>query len=125
MAWDAAAATGLNVYTSTFGGKANQNGWVLGDGTSVAAPEWAALIAIVNQGRVLEGGAPLTGYNQTLPGLYSLTQRIFMTSFPLSIHPAQACQLRPAMTSSPAGVRRSPICSCPISWPTTSRASWS
>ncbi|MGO9920490.1 MAG: hypothetical protein ACLQIB_38090 [Isosphaeraceae bacterium] len=72
VAWDAAGATGLNVFSATFGGKDTTGGWVLGDGTSVAAPEWAALIAIVNQGRVLEGGLPLTGYDQTLPGLYSV-----------------------------------------------------
>ena len=37
-----------------------------------ASPIWAGLIAIADQGRVLEGGTPLTGYTQTLPALYSL-----------------------------------------------------
>lgn len=37
-----------------------------------ASPIWAGLIAIADQGRVLAGGTPLTGYTQTLPALYSL-----------------------------------------------------
>jgi hypothetical protein len=41
-------------------------------GTSLATPMWAALIAIVNQGRALRGQATLDGVNQTLPMLYAL-----------------------------------------------------
>ena len=41
-------------------------------GTSLASPLWAGMIAIADQGRALDGAAPLTGYTQTLPALYSL-----------------------------------------------------
>ena len=41
-------------------------------GTSLASPLWAGMIAIADQGRVLDGASPLTGYSQTLPALYSL-----------------------------------------------------
>jgi hypothetical protein len=47
-------------------------GWLGDAGTSAAAPIWAGLIAIADQGRALAGGTPLTGYTQTLPALYSL-----------------------------------------------------
>ena len=47
-------------------------GWLGDAGTSAASPIWAGLIAIADQGRVLAGGTPLTGYTQTLPALYSL-----------------------------------------------------
>ena len=36
------------------------------------APQWAGLIALANQQRASEQLPPLTGYNQTLPALYSL-----------------------------------------------------
>jgi hypothetical protein len=52
-------------------------GWLGYVGTSAAAPLWAALIAIANQGRVLAGGTPLTGSSQTLPALYSLPSTDF------------------------------------------------
>jgi hypothetical protein len=41
-------------------------------GTSLATPMWAALIAIVDQGRVLNGLRTLDGATQLLPKLYSL-----------------------------------------------------
>ncbi len=46
-------------------------------GTSLAAPLWAGMIAIADQGRALDGAAPLTGYSQTLPALYSLPSTDF------------------------------------------------
>jgi len=72
VAWDSDPATGVNVYTSTFDSKTDSIGWSTVGGTSIAAPQWAGLIAIVDQGRVLAGGSPLTGYDQTLPALYAL-----------------------------------------------------
>ncbi len=50
----------------------NNGPWEQIGGTSLAAPAWAGLIAIANQGRVLAGGSPLSGSTQTLPALYSL-----------------------------------------------------
>ncbi len=64
-----------DVFTSTLSGSsvsAAAVGWLGDAGTSAAAPIWAGLIAIADQGRVLAGGTPLTGYTQTLPALYSL-----------------------------------------------------
>jgi subtilase family serine protease len=46
--------------------------WSRAGGTSVAAPQWAALVAIADQGRALGGKPALDGPTQTLPMLYSL-----------------------------------------------------
>ena len=47
-------------------------GWQEVGGTSAGAPQWAALIAIADQGRTLAGSGTLDGASQTLPLLYSL-----------------------------------------------------
>ena len=67
---DADPSTGVAVFDSYDDGKATP--WFETGGTSVAAPATAGLFAIADQGRALAGGTPLTGYNQTLPALYSL-----------------------------------------------------
>ncbi len=77
VAWDADPATGFNIYTSTMCSKTDTIGWTIVGGTSIATPQWAGLIAIADQGRVLAGGTPLTGYDQTLPALYSLPSADF------------------------------------------------
>ena len=46
-------------------------------GTSLGTPAWAAILAIVNQGRALEGQGSLDGATQTLPALYSLPSSAF------------------------------------------------
>lgn len=46
--------------------------WTYGDGTSISAPSWAALLSIIDQGEVLAGRSPLDGPTQTLPDLYAL-----------------------------------------------------
>jgi len=52
------AATGFAVYTSvTING---YTGWMTTGGTSAGAPQWAALLAIADQGRALAGKANLT-----------------------------------------------------------------
>ncbi|MGO9924476.1 MAG: hypothetical protein ACLQIB_58585 [Isosphaeraceae bacterium] len=72
VAWDADPATGMDVYTGAFCSDGDFSGWAVLGGTSIAAPQWAGLIAIVDQERVQEYGAPpLTGYDETLPALYS------------------------------------------------------
>lgn len=50
------------------------NGWLPGGigGTSAGSPQWASLIALVNQDRALKGSASLDGPTQTIPLLYSL-----------------------------------------------------
>ena len=75
VAMDSGSAQQYDVFTSTLSGSsvsASAVGWLGDAGTSAAAPIWAGLIAIADQGRVLAGGTPLTGYSQTLPALYSL-----------------------------------------------------
>jgi hypothetical protein len=46
-------------------------------GTSAGAPQWAALIAIADQGRALAGQGSLDGGTQTLPDLYALPGSAF------------------------------------------------
>jgi hypothetical protein len=73
------AATNFAVYDSYDYGAdqsvQNSGSWTTGFGTSFGAPQWAALIAIANQGRALElpGRGPLNGLDPTLPMLYSLS----------------------------------------------------
>lgn len=64
--------TGVSVYDSYNNGAATP-WWVVG-GTSLAAPSWAGLIAIVNQGRAQRGEASLDGPSQTLPELYTIAK---------------------------------------------------
>jgi hypothetical protein len=66
---------GVSVYDSydnTGGGP-----WTTMGGTSLAAPAWAALIAVADQGRVAIGGTTLDGPTQTLPALYALPSADF------------------------------------------------
>ncbi len=46
--------------------------WVVGDGSSLSTPSWAAILAIADQGRSAVGLPPLDGASQTLPDLYNL-----------------------------------------------------
>jgi subtilase family serine protease len=71
VSFDANPSTGVAVYNSYNGTSADP--WEQIGGTSVAAPCWAGLIAIANQGRVDAGGTTLDGASQTLPALYSLS----------------------------------------------------
>jgi subtilase family serine protease len=48
-------------------------GWEDVGGTSAGTPQWAALIAIADQGRALAGLLPLDGPSQTLPALYQFS----------------------------------------------------
>ena len=47
-------------------------GWGVVGGTSAGTPQWAALVAIANQGRALAGKGSLDGATGTLPTLYAL-----------------------------------------------------
>jgi hypothetical protein len=67
VAYDADPSTPFAVYDSSY-----DVGWTTFRGTSAGAPQWAALIAIADQGRAAEGLTPLTGGTQTLPTLYNL-----------------------------------------------------
>jgi subtilase family serine protease len=70
VAYDADPNTGFAVYDSF----ANPGGpWTKVGGTSAGAPQWAALIAIANQGRALNHQSSLDGPSQTLPLIYGLS----------------------------------------------------
>lgn len=70
VAYDSNPSTGFPVYDSY--NNSTSSPWVQYGGTSDAAPQWAALIAIANQGRALNGLAALDGPSQTLPMIYGL-----------------------------------------------------
>jgi hypothetical protein len=71
VAYDANPNTGFPVYDSYNNGTATP--WSQFGGTSDAAPQWAGLIAIADQGRALAGKGTLDGRSQTLPMLYQLS----------------------------------------------------
>jgi hypothetical protein len=75
VAYDADPNTGFPVYDSYNNGTAAP--WSQYGGTSDAAPQWAALIAIADQGRALAGLGSLDGPSQTLPKLYGLASADF------------------------------------------------
>jgi subtilase family serine protease len=71
VAYNASSNSPYAVYDSTYGG------WIEVYGTSAGAPQWAALVAIADQGRALVGQGTLDGASQTLPTLYRLPQSDF------------------------------------------------
>lgn len=72
VAYNASSNSPYAVYdTSSYGG------WIEVYGTSAGAPQWAALVAIADQGRALTGQGSLDGASQTLPTLYQLPQSDF------------------------------------------------
>jgi subtilase family serine protease len=67
VAYNGSSSSPFAVYdTSGYGG------WIAVYGTSAGAPQWAALVAIADQGRALNGQGTLDGASQTLPALYHL-----------------------------------------------------
>jgi subtilase family serine protease len=66
VAYDANPNTGYYVY-NTFDG-----GWEQIGGTSAGAPQWAALVALADQGRALQGHGSLDSGTQLLPAIYSM-----------------------------------------------------
>ena len=61
------AGVGYAIYDSFDG----TGGWIDVGGTSAGAPQWAALIAIADQGRASSGLGTLNGASQTLAALYA------------------------------------------------------
>jgi subtilase family serine protease len=66
VAYNGSGSSPFAVYDTGYGG------WVQVYGTSAGAPQWAALVAIADQGRALAGQGALDGASQTLPTLYQL-----------------------------------------------------
>jgi subtilase family serine protease len=67
------AGIGVAVY-DTFG---PDHGWVSIGGTSAGAPQWAALVAIADEGRALAGLGTLNGATQTLAAIYAASAADF------------------------------------------------
>jgi hypothetical protein len=72
VSYDADPNSGFAVY-----GSYGWGGWAEVGGTSDAAPQWAALVAIADQGRALAGKASFDGYTQALPAIYQLAASDF------------------------------------------------
>ncbi|HEX4142891.1 MAG TPA: pre-peptidase C-terminal domain-containing protein [Pirellulales bacterium] len=70
VSFDSDPSSGPAVIDSYTYGSADP--WLQVGGTSFATPSWAALIAIADQGRAVNGLSPLDGATQTLPILYAL-----------------------------------------------------
>ena len=129
VAWDADPNTGLPIYDS-YNDVDKSGPWVTVGGTSIGAPSWAGLIAIVNQGRVAAGGKTLdssvsgtSNPTQTLTALYNAPSDRFPRH---SFTAATAALMRGrATTKSPDWVPQMEVCSCLIWLPTKQRASWS
>ena len=79
VSFDADPNTGVAVCDLLADAQSDLGPWsnTIGNGTSLATPCWAGLIAIADQGRVAEGGTTLDGPSQTLPALYSLPSSDF------------------------------------------------
>lgn len=75
VSFDADPNSGVAVYDSYANG--NSSPWEQIGGTSFSAPAWGAIIAIANQGRVINGLGTLNGATQTLPMLYALSASDF------------------------------------------------
>jgi hypothetical protein len=75
VAYDSNPATGFPVYDTV--NNPVSAPWATWGGTSDAAPQWAGLIAIADQGLALAGKASLDGATQTLPKLYQLAATDF------------------------------------------------
>jgi hypothetical protein len=70
VSYDADPNTGFPVDDSYAFGASTP--WAIFGGTSDAAPQWAGLVAIADQGRALAGLGSLDGRTQTLPDLYAM-----------------------------------------------------
>ena len=75
VSFDADPNSGVAVYDSYANGSSAP--WEQVGGTSFSSPSWGALIAIANQGRVINGLTTLNGATQTLPMLYALSASDF------------------------------------------------
>jgi hypothetical protein len=75
VSYDANPSTGFLVFDSTR--DQGKSGWQVVGGTSAGTPQWAAIIALVDQGRSLIGLGSLDGPTQTLPEIKSLPSSDF------------------------------------------------
>ena len=80
MSFDANPSTGVDIYETS--PRSGQGSWRVYGGTSLGAPVWAGIMAIVDQGRALEGKGSLDGATQTIPSLYALPKSDFKSVSP-------------------------------------------
>ena len=104
VAYDSNPSSGFSVYDS-YNNPASRP-WSQWGGTSAAAPQWAALVAIADQGRALEGKGSLDGATQTLPMLYGMPQSDFRDITSGTSTGSPSTRLASDMISSPAGAVR-------------------
>ena len=69
------AGVSYDVYDSFTGG----GGWIGVGGTSAGSPQWAGLVAIADQGRVLNGQSTLNSATQTIAALHAASSSDFNT----------------------------------------------
>ncbi len=69
------AGVSYDVYDSFTGG----GGWIDVGGTGAGSPQWAGLVAIADQGRVLSGQGTLNGATQTIAALHAASSSDFNT----------------------------------------------
>jgi hypothetical protein len=100
VGFNADPRSGFAVFDSV--GVSGFSGWLRVGGTSAGAPQWAALIAIADQGRALMGNGSLDGITQTLPAIYALPDSVFHI-------PLAAFQLIPGSNYSLETGRGTPI----------------
>jgi hypothetical protein len=75
VAYDGNPSTGFIVYDSVaYQGNVN---WQVVGGTSAGSPQWAAIVAVVDQGRSLLSLGSLDGATQTIPDIYALPSTDF------------------------------------------------
>jgi Subtilase family len=75
VSFDANPSTGVNIYETS--PRSGHGSWRSYGGTSLGAPVWAGIIAVVDQGRALAGKGSLDGATQTIPSLYMLPKSDF------------------------------------------------
>ncbi len=75
VSFDANPATGVAIYDIFTNGASTP--WSAVGGTSFSTPAWAALVAIVSQGRALDGLAPYDGPGGLMPAIYGLPNSDF------------------------------------------------
>ncbi len=75
VSFDGDPDTGVSVYQTSL--QTGIGSWQVVGGTSLGTPAWAGIVAIVDQGRAVEGQGSLNGATQTLPTLYALPSRDF------------------------------------------------
>jgi subtilase family serine protease len=75
VSFDGDPDTGVSVYETSL--QTGHGSWQVVGGTSLGSPAWAGIIAIVDQGRAVEGQGSVNGATQTLPTIYALPSSDF------------------------------------------------